>query len=242
MCYAAKFNGLKTSEHNCNVQLDQRCCGYDDSLAAQQYYAQVTSYGFVANERDMYEAMDTESYRYIVMLRESEGRYLSHWKHIRRSNGRYRESFASWWERQPDNWNLRKICGTACLTVPKYQITEDIFNYTIDRLHKFEDFLFVDRLFETFTKFANKVGWTNMTVPKESKLKIESRFDESVGQWDPMMSALDDALYEYADGLYHGVGRPVVATERMDAVENYFREGRDRNCNNICCAEKCSPY
>ena len=85
MCRLAKANGLSTSKYNCNVQRrDQRCCGHNDTLDAQIQYFYTSPYDFVASEGIMYEAMDTEHYVYIVVLRASQERYFSHWKHARR--------------------------------------------------------------------------------------------------------------------------------------------------------------
>ena len=84
MCQLAKFNQLSTSETNCNVQRDQRCCGQNDTLSAQTAFAREAPYDLVASEGRMYEGMDVESYQYIVVLRKSQERYFSHWKHVRR--------------------------------------------------------------------------------------------------------------------------------------------------------------
>ena len=82
MCNLARVNGLSVSTRNCNVQMDQRCCGHNDSLQAQAVYANYTKYDLVASETQMYEGMDLEHYKYIVVLRNSQNRYFSHWKHV----------------------------------------------------------------------------------------------------------------------------------------------------------------
>jgi hypothetical protein len=263
ICKSAQFNGLDVSETNCNVQADQRCCGEDDSLEAQQEFALSTDYQLVANEKDMYEAMDTEHYRYVVMLRDSRDRYESHWKHVyrrynetftveneahwkhmhRRNNEKETvENFTEWWTGQPDNWNVRKICGTPCMNTSKYGITEQLWNQTVERLRQFDDVLFVDRFNETFTKFASRVGWTRMPVVKPIARHVD--YPSMGDEWDPMMTALDDALYEFAEGMYQGIPRPYAAlsTERRTALREYFARGREQNCNSPCCAATCSTY
>jgi hypothetical protein len=265
ICKAAKFNGLDVSETNCNVQIDQRCCGEDDSLKAQQDFALSTDFQLVANEKDMYAAMDTDHYRYVVMLRDSRDRYESHWKHVyrkynltdtveieahwnhvphrRHSEKGSVENFTEWWTGQPDNWNVRKICGTPCMNASKYGITEQLWKQTVERLSQFDDVLFVDRFNESFTKFASRVGWTRMPVLQPSARHVVD-YPSMGDEWDPMMTALDDALYEFAEGMYQGIPHPYAAlsTERRTALKEYFAKGREQKCNSPCCAETCSTY
>jgi hypothetical protein len=251
MCYAAKHNGMKAaSNENCNVQRDQRCCGGGDGLKAQQDYASKTHYTFVANERDMYQAMDVEHYRYVVQLRNSQDRYRSHYRHMLREaaeNHNLRtvsaaETFEKWWQKQPDNWNVRKICGTACMNVPKFQITKDLFHYTVNRLKNFDDILFVENFNQSFTKFAHRVGWTKMpTHEPSSHHKFASTIDMK-DMWDPMMSVLDDALYELAVEMYKGTPDPTLSHDTLATVQGYFARGPLRGCNYPCCFEQCSSY
>jgi hypothetical protein len=244
ICRAAEYNGLDVSRTNCNVQVDQRCCGQDDSLEAQQDFALSTDYQLVANEKDMYAAMDTEHYRYVVMLRDSRARYESHWKNMYRRNNEKDtvENFTEWWTGQPDNWNVRKICGTPCMNTSKYGITEQLWNQTVERLSQFDDLLFVDRFNETFTKFASRVGWTRMPVLQSTARHVD--YPSMSDEWDPMMTALDDALYEFAEGMYQGIPHPydALSTERRTALKEYFDRGREQKCNSPCCAATCSTY
>jgi hypothetical protein len=265
ICKAAKFNGLDVSETNCNVQVDQRCCGEDDSLQAQQDFALSTDHQLVANEKDMYAAMDTEHYRYVVMLRDSRDRYESHWKHVYRRYNQTEtvendahwahvphhrnnekdsvENFTEWWTGQPDNWNVRKICGTPCMNTSKYGITEQLWNQTVERLSQFDDILFVDRFNETFAKFASRVGWTRMPVIQPSARHVVD-YPSMGDEWDPMMTALDDALYEIAGGMYQGIpySYAALSPERRTALKEYFVKGREQPCNSPCCAATCSTY
>lgn len=241
MCNAARANGLVTTKTNCNTQRDQRCCGNYDTLEAQQYYAKITANQFVANERDMYEAIDTEHYRYIVTLRKSRSRYLSHWKNVVRWHyPNYTQSFTHWWKRQPDNWNVRKICGTRCMHVPKFQISRELFTYTVDRLRQFEDILLFERFNETFANFAQNVGWTRMPLPSEAYENITYP-EFSTDDWDPLMSVLDDALYEIAEARQQG-GFTKFSDPTITALNQYFSSGPQRDCWTLCCANKCSVY
>lgn len=235
---------------NCNPQADQRCCGGNDSLEAQQRFAQITNLTFVASERQMYEAMDTEHYRYILMLRESEARYRSHWQHVYR-NAKGVPRFARWWEGQPDNWNFRNICGTQCTTVAKYRITQPLFDYTLDRLLHFDHFLFLERFNESFTALADAVGWNIMPVRvHRSSQNFHYSPDQEGDEWDPMMSALDRALYEIASRIFDG--RNNNQTNKIDArwlsgetqkgVDAYFRTGASMGCVTACCNTTCSKY
>ena len=84
MCRQAYMQKLLVNRHkNCNVQDDQHCCGGKDSIEAQVRFANTTSYDFVACEREMYDTMATDHYDYVVTLRDSATRYLSHWNHLR---------------------------------------------------------------------------------------------------------------------------------------------------------------
>lgn len=241
MCKAARANNETAAATNCNPQQDQRCCGGGDSLFAQQFFVQVTNFTFVANERDMYSAMDLKNYRYVVMLRNSLERYKSHWKNVCRVHGANQAgTFTSWWTRQPDNWSVRKICGTKCIKIPKFHISVSQFEYVLERLRKFEDILFLERFNETFTKFARRVGWTQLPIPVSSYSHFD--YPKDSGEWDPLMSALDDALYEYAEALYRGESEPALKPTTQALVHKYFQEGPGRLCTSPCCHTNCSVY
>jgi hypothetical protein len=241
ICSAARGNGLHVADTNCNVQRDQRCCGWSDELDAQKRYATTTHYTFVANERDMYEAMDPEHYRYVVTLRKSKDRYLSHWKHVVRWNfPAYLPTFSSWWKDQPDNWNFRKICGTACLQVPKYQISEYLFADTVRRLERFEDILLFERFNQSFAVFAQRVGWTKMPTSIGKKKNVT--YPDSGDEWDPMMSILDDALYELAEARLFNVSQYTFPEATLERLQTYFTSEKGKACTSVCCAHQCSKY
>lgn len=242
MCVAARANGLKVADTNCNVQRDQRCCGSADTFEAQQQYAMMTPYAFVANERDMYEAMDTDHYRYAVTLRQSRDRYLSHWKNVVRWHyPKFQMPFTAWWQGQPDNWNLRKICGSRCENVPKYQITKSLFEYTLARLKLFEDILLFDRFNNSFVRFAHNVGWTKMPISKGNKRNVTYPSTEG-DEWDPMMSVLDDALYEVAMSRYDNLTHHAFSSRTRTSLTSYFRSNKGKECTTPCCADTCTQY
>ena len=247
MCLAAAQNlgwNLVNRADNCNVQSDQRCCGGSDSLDAQQSFARTTHYRFVANERDLYEALDTQDYRYVVTLRHSRERYLSHFRHMDRVTPSYKDPFSTWWTGQPDNWNVRRICGTRCSNVPKFQLSAQLFDYTLDRLDQFEDLLFVEDYSESYRRFAQRVGWAHASIRNENHqapiLKSQN-FHTLLDDWDPLMSALDDALYEYARAKYEG-GQQQQPPRPTHQISTYFAQGPGRNCSTLCCTVPCSPY
>jgi hypothetical protein len=253
MCGAASLNRLRVDKrHNCNVQADQRCCGLADTLEAQQRFAAKSFYRFVANEGDMYEAMDPEHYIYIVVLRKSRDRYLSHWKHVcRELQKSQREQavlpeFAAWWQAQPDNWSFRKICGTRCQTVPKFQITREIFDYALNRLRLFDHILLLEHWETMYPAMAQSLGW-KLSAPKVQNSAIMENmtypaFDRN--DWDPFMSVLDDALYEYGVARYRGIFDDTFAFSKKTTqmLELYFSGGSERGCENPCCADSCSKY
>ena len=241
MCRAARENKMAAAPTNCNPQKDQRCCGGNDTLLAQQEFARSTNLTFVASERQMYEAMDTKHYQYVLLLRQSEARYRSHWQHVNRDYmGVF--TFAKWWRRQPDNWSFRSICGTRCLHVPKFKINESLYNYTLDRLLQFEHILFLEDFYNSFVVFARQVGWTRFPVQvrRHSQQFLYPKFGS--GEWDTRMSALDDAIYEISVKLFNGESDLQLTTVAQQKVDEYFSLGPRANCQNPCCHIACSQY
>lgn len=249
MCQTARVNHMRTNDnHNCNVQTDQRCCGGQDSLQAQHNFwtAFRQRYNFVANEHDMYRAMDTAHYRYVVQLRDSRARYVSHWQHVFRLQRQQQQptiTFSEWYGLQPDNWNVRKICGTDCQTIPKYGISRRVFDETVQRLRKFDHVLFVEDFNRSYTAFANGVHWPLMPVFTPPARDVSYPVDDT--PWDPLMSALDDALYALAKHRFEQ-GRSdaleQLSPELKDNLARYFADGSKRGCSNPCCGPTCSKY
>jgi hypothetical protein len=444
LCNVARHNLLSATRTNCNVQGDQRCCGYGDSLEAQQIYYQSSKYDFVASEGRMYQAMDLEHYSYIVVLRNSQQRYFSHWKHARRqylqlpsfrhqeelpliaaggaplplqamqeqqlplgdflereskaqrtarreaklreiqawtqnknnnknqnnrkllafTNHHHRphkwgrlhtsdedhalhhdillpgarlmphpaedpnldlrhnfttplvgDRFAHWWTKQPDNWNFRQLCGTHCIAIPKYQLTLQDWQYTLQRLLQFDTILFLEDLQASIHVLAHRMHWNvsdlnaiqldedndqahrlirkeatrqkrqnngDTSTPQEMKqwyqqqvqaqLEQKERHkhddpipDGQIQDWDPLMSALDDALYDIAqrfeqykiqtgkttEQLTHQELQPFQDMDNLstpDLQSNfqlYMEEAPDNHrtlCQNECCAVQCSAW
>jgi hypothetical protein len=239
LCSAAFRNGMRAeSTRNCNVQPDQRCCGNQDSMNAQVVFAKSTNYQFVASEKEMYEAMDVQHYLYVVSLRHSRARYLSHWNHARRSNRQSATTtpFREWWMHQPDNWQFRMICGPSCLNTPKYQISRAQFNHTVDRLRKFESFVFVENFEEGMTKLSQLLGWPTSILQKEN---VGSRgyHKGDNDEWDINMSVLDESLYEYALQLHQGEATLTLSESNTNQMESYFAEGTKQSCASPCCGE-----
>lgn len=247
MCALASLNHLRVNKKdNCNVQLDQRCCGGSDSLQAQIRFAAVTFYQFVANEGDMYESMDPLQYQYIVVLRNSTDRYISHWEHMcREHSNQTLPEFDTWWKAQPDNWNFRKLCGTRCQTVPKFQITRALFEYTFDRLKLFDHVLLLEHWDNMYPQLAQSLGWRSTSNLHIRPHPTNVSYPELGSAWDPFMSVLDDALYEWRLAQFQGREKRILfdwTTETNDRLEQYFTMGLGRGCASPCCAESCSAY
>ena len=246
MCRTAFRNRMSVNiKENCNVQSDQRCCGGRDKLSAQIGFAQATYYDFVAAEAEMYDAMAPDYYHYVVNLRDSRDRYLSHWNHVRyHGQVNVTDTFQEWWARQPDNFNTRIICGPRCQNVSKFSITPELYNYTLQRLALFEDILFVETLNTSYTNFVRKHNWT--TVIDKIVNKKEKRVNATeiaLINWDPMMSALDDALYAFAQRKMAGL-EPYgqLPSHIQSRVDDYLSNGTSRNCSGPCCGVNCSKY
>jgi hypothetical protein len=277
---------------NCNVRSDKRCCGREDTVLGQQLYANRTPFDLVAAEREMYDSMAPDSYDYIVSLRDSKRRYYSHWNHLVQG-GNHRDpykiklpaakkdsdhwkvtvffnrtiypvgNYTKWYMGQPDNYNVRMICGVRCSKIKKYQLTQDLFDYTLRRLANFSHILFVETMEESYAKFAQAYGWnyksdgdgsnsSNKSIHHHQRLDVSTLSTLLATQyWDPYMSVLDDALYEFAQRKYHHDHDPISLPDKLfwnvnnftnqRLVEEYFQLGPSRGCVNECCGE-CSKW
>ena len=238
-CSMAHKNHLRTEHNrNCNVQYDLRCCGKVDTVEGQISYARYSTYDLVAIEKEMYDSMAPEYYNYVTILRNSRSRYMSHYNHIRNevlglgrkhskkqtegdagstsqlalptsTSTLWNETFTTWYTRQPDNWNTRILCGPKCLSTAKFQISAELFLYTLQRLDKFEDILFVETFDKSYDMFRQKHNWSSTEIVPLQQYNVRrinitsSNSDGGYQQissqgWDPLMSALDDALYEFS--------------------------------------------
>ena len=240
---------LETSG-NCNVQPDQQCCGDEDTMEAQARFAKKTRYKFVATEKYMYESMDPHYYRYVLTLRTSIERYASHYLHLER-NGAFQKNkrtFYQWIAGQPDNWNMRHICGMMCMDVPKFSLNETHWNHTLARLGLFENILFMSdsnsSLFDdSYNRFACDVGWNELkplTNPKKLNGKPDGQqkdyYDilKNHNGWDERTTLLDDILYQYALALYQGKVSEV-------AVDFTKMKNEEVACTDPCCGP-CTEY
>ena len=96
--------------------------------------------------------------------------------------------------------------------MPKFQLSAELFDYTLDRLDQFEDLLFVEDYSESYRRFAQRVGWAHASIRNENHQAPILKNDTLLDDWDPLMSALDDALYEYARARYRGEQPPHPTT------------------------------
>jgi hypothetical protein len=242
MCYAARANGMATPPYQCNPHHASEL----DSLDGQRPSNEIESYNFVSNPGPMPDAMDKKRYRYVIMLRNSEDRYRSHWKSVVFHNPD-QFSFPEWWQRQPDNWNVRALCGARCWQVPKFQLTRELFQSALDRLNDFDSVLLAEEFNATFAAFANEVGWTRMPVPASPLAHSAQSQSHNLPyapfkwSWDPYMSPLDDALYERAAAIVHGDRNHQLSDASSRAVNDYFAKGPARRCLTPCCHDTCSP-
>ncbi len=160
-------------------------------------------------------------------------------------------NFTKWMDGQPDNYSLRMICGPKCLDVPKYGITKELFDYTLEKLWtNFSHILFVEDMEESFARFAKSYGWNKLDSTRnekknDGKKKSKDSSSLSMAYDEPFLTALDDALYELAKRKYNsanGDSLPDVRPfENQKMVDAYFREGPSRNCTNPCCGY-CSKW
>ena len=246
MCRLAKKNRMTVNyRRNCNVQKDQHCCGDEDTLEAQQAFAASTNFSFVASEKHMYKAMDPQGYYYAVILRDSKARYMSHYRHVNRLSQEkdlHVGTFDEWWTSQPDNWNVRMICGADCADTSKYKISRGQWEETLARLALFGSIMFLENFANSFRIFALKVGWPSDKIgPKEHHNK--GKYEQADAEMGPLMTALDGALYEYAQQMMGGglETKEGFLSETQAAIDKYFEQRPSQNCSNPCCGE-CSKY
>ena len=159
LCEMAGANGeIVNTVANCNVQQNQRCCG-GDSLLEHRAYARTSRYTFVAAEGPMYSVMDHAHFEYVVIMRRSIDRYYSHYRHVERL---YRggSTFEAWMDGQPDNWNVRQLCGTRCLRVPKFKLAITHYLYTLNRMRAFDFVIRLDHFQSDLRRFAGARHWS----------------------------------------------------------------------------------
>lgn len=162
-------------------------------------------------------------------------------------------TFEAWYQGQPDNWNTRVLCGAKCRSKPKFNITQELFQYTLQRADHFKHFLFVEDIETSYNQIAEAYKWhkyadivnTFQVDDHSNRRQNKTRADLTLKQkkWDPFMSALDDALYEFAKRKYLNVSRDELwkPFQNQEVVDRYFAEGHKKGCKNGCCG-KCSSY
>eukprot|EP00934_Nitzschia_sp_Nitz4_P008911 Nitzschia sp. Nitz4//scaffold70_size99833//13059//14102//NITZ4_004585-RA/size99833-processed-gene-0.3-mRNA-1//1//CDS//3329557105//8901//frame0 len=160
-------------------------------------------------------------------------------------------NFSQWWAGQPDNWNTRILCGPKCRPQPKYQITRDQFEYTLHRLDQFSFVLFVEDMQGSYDKIAAHYNWTGFEALvnvdhkqlhlNRNKNKKNAEALMVLEPWGPLMSPLDDALYEFAQRKDRGEQDLWRPFSNQEALETYFRDGPKMNYTSIC-GEECTPY
>jgi hypothetical protein len=151
-------------------------------------------------------------------------------------------SFQEWAKGQPDNWNTRIFCGPKCRWRPKYQITPQLFNDTLARLAKFSHFIFVEDIENSFNQLAAAYGWRHYTKGFQRNVGKDKGTNLQDEAWDPLMSPLDDALYEFARRKFRNDTEHLWDRfTNQEQVDRYFAEGPKYGCPDACCG-KCAAY
>jgi hypothetical protein len=142
------------------------------------------------------------------------------------------------------------------MSSPKYQISPQLFQYTLQRLDQFRHFVFVEDLKTTFDSMAASYGWKphdqDFTRNAGNHSKANNNNNNATqhqllkaAKWDVKMSALDDALYEFARRKYHNVTTVQLLWQQPFAnqqdVDEYFAFAPRENCTDACCGQ-CSLY
>lgn len=156
------------------------------------------------------------------------------------------DNFTTWTKGQPDNWNVRILCGPKCKSRPKFQITQELFQYTLQRLASFRHVVFVEDMKDSYNQMAFTYQWKSIEEnddhAKPTKRGNYNKTYVTMAPWNPFMSALDDALYEFAKLKYYNQESELPYEFVNQAqVNDYFALGPLQNCSNVCCGQ-CTPY
>jgi len=231
---AAIRSGLSVPINNGIVQENWRCCGNEDTVDAQVNFAKTSKFDLVACENEMYDAMDTDQYSYVVVLRDSRIRYRSLWRQWQMDpimfffQRKVSQHFITWLDWFPqDNWAVRQICGSKCMASPKFQLTVEDFEYTLRRLEKFDSILFLEDFTSSYDKFANKHQWGMKQLPSTRVRITKTTISEQELSYTDKMFALDDALYEYAKKLE----KARSSNSSTDNNKNLIHDNMENNIN-----------
>lgn len=224
ICSLLSKEGLRVSDgKNCNVQSDQSCCG-GNLLKDQVNFAAKTSLQVVANERYMIDEMDKEHYVYVVTIRKSLTRYMSHYNHVSQVLRTAPSTFLEWLDGQPDNWNVRHLCGIKCQLVPKFGLTPLHFEMALKKLSAFDHIITTENMTGDYNKMAKELHFKQLnSLDKKNKRNWQaSKFLLNVPPHIIyLMTALDDKLYNTS----------------LDTTK-YFAETELQSA----CGNKCTPY
>lgn len=193
MCAWAHQNNQLTPPQNCAINTMKSCCG-GDTIQEQQKFALHTKYTFIANEHYMFSEMDMKYYDYVLTMRKSFSRYVSHYGHIARER-HMKHNFEAWLQGQPDNWITRHLCGTPCKYRPKYSLTMQDVMLAYNKMRNFSDILFLETWRHDAIIFASKRKWTSGLNIHANRAKEQHR------NQDPnslLMTIFDDIIYEQA--------------------------------------------
>ena len=230
MCNWAHQNGKLTPPNNCAINTTMPCCG-GETIKEQQMFALQTKYTFIANENYMFAQMDMKYYDYVITMRNSFRRYVSHYQHIARVQYMKRD-FQTWLKGQPDNWITRHICGTPCKNRPKYALTLQDVMMVYHRMRNFSDILFLETWNHDAVTFASKRKWKSGVNIHD----LAAHYNQSL--YSSLMTTLDDIIYEQAFSKYW---------QKEEAVEqkvlNELHKIRKMNFNFTSpCGKICTEY
>jgi len=198
LCNMAKTNNMRVGGGgNCLVQVDQRCCG-GDTREEQYNFTKSTNFDFVANENYMYANLDPTLFIHVTILRDSWSRYVSHFGHVKRAYG-LKDSLLTWIRGQPDNWNVRHICGTRCMLRPKFGLSREDYAYTRARLRMFRHVIRLPAGAGNLSAFHRDVAalCRGLKWSKCNTMRRVNAGQQSESQLQPpwQLTALDDCLF-----------------------------------------------
>jgi hypothetical protein len=239
LCKLARQNGLRASDQNCNVFVENKapCCGA--TITQQQRFAATTQYDLVANEKYMPHLLDYNCYQYVTVLRDPRDRYVSHYLFAR--DVFFGQSkmgqFTDWLRRQPDNYMLRVICGEWCKTIPRGQLNHTHLEFAKQRLGRFSAVLVLESLNDGLRIMHQRFGWKTEPAkqinrgksPDKPKLQEIARQDEFMD-----MTTWDMELYAY--------GRYLSERQIQESGTRQHYMTRNKHCTDSCCAKTCSQY
>ncbi|KAK3274115.1 hypothetical protein CYMTET_17690 [Cymbomonas tetramitiformis] len=211
ICALAISNNLTVNRRNKCFPQPRDQALLSGSRAQQIEFLKSTTYDFVRHGEVLSsDALRNTHVKYMTLLRNP---YMQTMAHFRETKGDIHHAdsfhhFRQWLQATPDNMQVRHICGTSCMNVPRGQLTRNHLKLAMRRLDKFTVLGIVERMPEILQVADIELGWTSYS-PSSVMNTTEAQQDENALQryrsHDGMIQELvrmnvwDMALYHHVE-------------------------------------------